>query len=604
MSVTLVCLLLVCLLFVVWSHGVEAEKPRTVALILDDQGTQLIGVRVSDNVSMFTGIPFATAPLEQARFQPAPLYTLFEFVTHQSHSERSDEPVIIDATTPKPTCVQFPASSTSIIGDEDCLYLTIWMPLTLVEQMNEHRRTAQLLRRQTAEGTAAAQDVVQRSAPSFPVYFYIYGGGFNTEYFENAAEWLEHSPTLVVVEPQYRLGIFGFLSWSWLDNEQKGHSGNYGLMDQTVALTWVHYYISVFGGDSARVTIGGQSAGSMSVCYHLVSPLSRDLFSAAIMESGACDNDIRDRSEANDIANAFAKHAGCSSNQQLLQEGNDYQIGSPLDCLRSLPASNIASLVSTFIYSPLYVGEQFRPVVDDGLFVANKPLSSFQKQSFARVPLLVGSAMAEVNMSLLLDPSWSQVTWSTFSDYFPRLINENVSLSTAALQQYYSQQNDLWDGQAVHALIDAASTFKFQCPNYRTANYLSSSNNGAVYLYSFNYISPRATIVYPFGAIHGSELPYVFHQTNDTFFLDGRMNSDEESLSRTMMQWWLRFVVSPTHDPNDNTTVNIDGARQDVEWPRYTSSEDAYIEISPTADVEANSGDYHTKPCQLWAQLY
>jgi len=81
---------------------------------------------------------------------------------------------------------------------------------------------------------------------------------------------------------QYRVGPLGFLS---LGSESA--PGNAGLLDQQLALQWVHQKIAAFGGDPERVTIFGESAGAASVGFHLLSPDSNDLFRRAILQSAA-----------------------------------------------------------------------------------------------------------------------------------------------------------------------------------------------------------------------------------------------------------------------------------------------------------------------------
>jgi para-nitrobenzyl esterase len=86
----------------------------------------------------------------------------------------------------------------------------------------------------------------------------------------------------------YRLGIFGFFAHPELTKESdRKASGNYGLLDQTAALAWVRDNIAAFGGDPGKVTIFGESAGSLSVRAQMASPVARGLFHRAIGESGA-----------------------------------------------------------------------------------------------------------------------------------------------------------------------------------------------------------------------------------------------------------------------------------------------------------------------------
>ena len=109
----------------------------------------------------------------------------------------------------------------------------------------------------------------------------------------------------MAVSLNYRLGQFGFMAHPLLTAEQ-GESGNYGLLDQQEALRWVQRNIAAFGGDPARVTIGGESAGAWSVCTHLVSPGSRGLFAQAVMQSGSCPSRSQAEAEKNGVGVATA----------------------------------------------------------------------------------------------------------------------------------------------------------------------------------------------------------------------------------------------------------------------------------------------------------
>ena len=142
---------------------------------------------------------------------------------------------------------------------EDCLYLNVWTP------------------------AKSAND-------RLPVLVYFYGGGFD---IGDGSEPRYDGESMarkgiVSITVNYRLGVFGFLSHPELTKESPYHaSGNYGLIDQTAALQWIHQNISAFGGDPKKITIAGESAGSYSVSVLMASPLSKNIIAAAIGESGS-----------------------------------------------------------------------------------------------------------------------------------------------------------------------------------------------------------------------------------------------------------------------------------------------------------------------------
>ena len=142
---------------------------------------------------------------------------------------------------------------------EDCLYLNVWTP-------------------------------AKRNTKGLPVLLYFYGGGFvagdGSEPRYDGESMSKKG--IVVVTCNYRLNIFGFLAHPELSSESPYKaSGNYGLLDQVAALKWVQKNIAAFGGDPRKVTIAGESAGSISVSYQMASPLSKGMIAGAIGESGA-----------------------------------------------------------------------------------------------------------------------------------------------------------------------------------------------------------------------------------------------------------------------------------------------------------------------------
>ncbi len=207
------------------------------------------GTSSSSGIRVFRGIPFAAPPVGDLRWKAPQPVKNWEGVR--------------PAAEFGPNCMQRP-----IFGDmefrskgtsEDCLYLNVWTPAKSVSD-------------------------------KLPVLVYFFGGGLmagdGSEYRYDGESMATKG--IVSVTINYRLTVFGFLAHPELTAEAPYHaSGNYGFLDQNAALKWVQANISAFGGDPKRVTIAGQSAGSRSVTVQMLSPLSKNLFAGAIMESGS-----------------------------------------------------------------------------------------------------------------------------------------------------------------------------------------------------------------------------------------------------------------------------------------------------------------------------
>src|SRR5512135_3214629 len=207
-------------------------------------------VAAKDGVRSFKGIPFAQPPVGDLRWrEPQPV---------------KDWTGVRSADQFGPRCMQ----RTGPMADywfrsngmsEDCLYLNVWTP-------------------------------AKAGSEKLPVLVYIFGGGFQngdgSEPRYDGESMARHG--IVAVSVNYRTNIFGFFVHPELTKESPHHaSGDYGLLDQVAALRWVQKNIAAFGGDPKRVTIAGESAGSISVSALMASPLSRKLMAGAIGESGA-----------------------------------------------------------------------------------------------------------------------------------------------------------------------------------------------------------------------------------------------------------------------------------------------------------------------------
>src|ERR1700692_2022868 len=228
------------LLVLVLGHGVAVSPPVKI-----ESGA--VQGAYANGLSIYKGVPYAAAPLGELRW-------------------REPQPVrawkgVRKATAFAPACMQTGLSmpgETPPAVSEDCLYLNIWTP-------------------------------IRKADAHLPVLVWIHGGGYTNGSAAMPLYWGDRlaQKGVIVVTIAYRLGPLGFLAHPELTGESAHHSsGNYGLMDQIAALEWVHKNIAAFGGDPKRVTIAGQSSGSISVSILMASPLAKGFFQRAIGESG------------------------------------------------------------------------------------------------------------------------------------------------------------------------------------------------------------------------------------------------------------------------------------------------------------------------------
>lgn len=297
---------------------------------------ELAGV-IEGGTNKFLGIPFAKPPVAALRFKRP-----------QRNEKWSG---VRDASTFGKRCAQVASATLQNAGseDEDCLYLNVWTP-----------------------------DL--KPAAPLPVMFWIHGGGnvngsasepvpfANTGVFYSGQSLAQKG--VVVVSINYRLGVFGFLAHS--DLAKEGEAGNQGLYDQVAALEWVKRNIAKFGGDASKVTIFGESAGSLDVCVHMVSPKSRGLFVAAISQSGGCTTRNATLSEGQANASQLATQLSCSSDA--------------LTCLRDKPVADLLRPVMSAAGAPL----SFGPVVDADL-LPDQARTLFDTGNVAKVPYMLGS---------------------------------------------------------------------------------------------------------------------------------------------------------------------------------------------------------------------
>lgn len=271
------------------------------------------------SVCEYLGIPYASSPKGRLRFaKPVP---------------RSAWKKTLNATSFSSSCPQrFPDWARWMMRpnvrrySEDCLHLNIW----------------------STSGSASGPGCNNK-----PVLFWIHGGGFQFgagSLIESNGSVLAALHDVIVVTINYRLNAFGFLS---LENDQV--PGNMGLYDQAMALQWVKENAAVFGGDANSITIWGQGMGSISVSAHLVSPVSKDLFKRAIMQTGSIFTSPEMYSRSREVAEQFVAASGCrqmTSNEKDEDDESgdedDYEDGfseEVINCLRKAPLEHLMQAV-------------------------------------------------------------------------------------------------------------------------------------------------------------------------------------------------------------------------------------------------------------------
>jgi para-nitrobenzyl esterase len=414
----------------------------------------------------FLGIPYALPPVGPRRFsapipQP-PLSSSF------------------DASAFPPMCPQpFLEVGRLQPMQEDCLFLNVFTPAV------------------PSQGMAEPLGVM--------VFFYggsfVIGDSWEFGFYEGSA--LAATANRVIVTLNYRLGPLGFFALDELEDEDHRAVGNYGMMDQRLALLWVRENIASFGGDPNRVTIFGESAGAFSVCYHLVSPASASLFHAAIMESGSCDALIfyNPTSIAKNYSQTFASSLGCS--------GPDV-----LPCMRSADLRRLqhhwpngTTRESVPPLAPLF---PWGPTIRNSASVElpDIPLRLITRGKFNRVPVIAGTNQDEgtlfsIALHFVVGGNFWPPTMQQLHDALMRLTNN--ATSTAAVLQEYSSDIEVSIGNATATIITDAV---FACGTRRLLQAISS-HNVTTHMYQFIEATPWID-TRVLGDYHTAELSYLF----------------------------------------------------------------------------------------------
>jgi para-nitrobenzyl esterase len=414
---------------------------------------------------------------------------------------------------------------------EDCLYLNVWTP---AKSANE----------------------------KLPVLVYFFGGGFvagDGSEFRYDGESMA-TKGIVALTVNYRLGIFGFLAHPELSKESpRKASGNYTLLDQNAALQWVQRNIAAFGGDPRKVTIAGESAGSIAVSAQMASPLSKDLIAGAIGESGSILGALSPvpLAEAEETGVKFASAVGAKNIAEL----------------RALSADQILEALK----KPGM--PRFSPTID-GYFFPDWPAAIFASGKQAKVPLLAGWNSQEQGPASVLGRDVPATT-ENLEKAITRLYGNNAK---EVAKEYAAKDND----EARQVATDLAGD-RFIA--YSTWKWIDlAGKTGGKPVYRYYYTRPRPALAQPpekpatpaMGAVHSAEIEYAMGNlsTNKVY----AWTPEDHKVSSTMQQYFVNFIK--TGNPNGGGLPK---------WPAANHGDSVQlmrIDVETRAEPERNRGRY------------
>jgi para-nitrobenzyl esterase len=363
-----------------------------------------------------------------------------------------------------------------------------------------------------------------------PVIVWLYGGGFVTG---DASEPRYDGENLarkgvIVVIPNYRLGVFGFFSHPDLTKESPNNtSGNYGLLDQVAALQWVARNIASFEGDPRNVTLAGQSAGSFSVSVLMASPIAQGLFQKAIGESGGFYPPLTPLADAEKVGEEFVRsvHAASieemrkTSGPELLQAAAKYKGGFGFDSIL------------------------------DGYLLPIEPIAVCEQGSQSHIPLLAGWNADEGKMSFLSAPQ------KTTAKSFSELAGSRFGSDAAEFLKLYPADTE---ERAMRSSEELADDDFSGFSTWKWIEMHRSTGGSPVYEYHFEQV-PTVRSGELVGSKHSDEIEYVF-QTLDS--RDAVWTAKDYELSDRLSSYWVNFAKFG--DPNFKGLPN---------WPKYDSTD-------------------------------
>ncbi|KAK2879717.1 neuroligin-2b isoform X1 [Channa argus] len=539
-------------------------------------------------VEQFLGVPYATSPIGERRFQPPEAPGSWQEIRNATHfapvCPQNVHGVLPEIMLPVWFTDNLDAAATYVQNQsEDCLYLNIYVPT----------EDGPLTKKHDESTMNRPRDEDIRDRRKKPVMLFIHGGS----YMEGSGNMFDGSVlaaygNVIVVTMNYRLGVLGFLSTG--DQSAKG---NYGLLDQIQALRWLNENIGHFGGDPERITIFGSGAGAACVNLLILSHHSEGLFQKAIAQSGSAISSWSVNYRPLMYTEILAKKVGCTLRDRAEM----------VDCLRR---KNFRELVDQDI-QPARYHVAFGPVVD-GDVVPDDPEILMQQGEFLNYDILLGVNQGE-GLKFVDDSEGEDGISAASFDYIISNFVDNLygysdgkDILRETIKFMYTDWADRDNSDMRRKTLLALFTdHQWVAPAVATAK-LHAEFQSPVYFYTFHHHCQTEARPDWADAAHGDEIPYVFGipMVGATDLFPCNFSKNDIMLSAVVMTYWTNFAK--TGDPNlpipqDTTFIHTKPNRfEEVIWTKFSSKDKQYLHIGLKPRVRDN---YRANKVAFWLEL-
>lgn len=536
--------------------GVNSTTASTQNVKIDN--SIVIGYKHSDNIIAYTGIPYAQAPINNLRFEPP------------QKPQYND--VINDKSKENVMCAQVSVFNgpPEISGDEDCLYLNVYVPTTLKND----------------------------DLTKLPVMIYIHGGGFawGTGIMFKP-DYLLRNDNVILVTLNYRLGPLGFLAAG-----SEGHEiyANNGMKDQAMAIQWVYDNIQHFGGDNTKITLFGNSAGAASTHLHLFSPKTKGLFHAAILESGAA--------VCHWAVHTFKNMVNLSTQLSRLANCPVLPTEDMIKCLKDKSLDEILYSTAKFIVFDVDPMVLFTPAVEPAhkdAFLIDFPENLLKNGDFYDVPIMQGTTTDEGAIRTSLFAKHPE-TIEKCDKYFHELYRPTNNKHHYTMEQITAiKKHYFGNGMDLKSLTAYWSDEYFRCTDDTVTLHYKHSQS-AIYSFFFNYKGALTFSKYfagdenvDLGICHMDELFYLFPLE---YVLYNFPNADkaftvtDKKMSLFMTKLWTHFAQHKNFDD----FIDNDGIKLD--WKPVHSTHNEYLIIDKDFTFKMGK-DLFYEANQFWNEL-